>query len=148
MELKRQALRAKAHADGIVERIDGGVEALKEMSLVGGTAFAFGVANGKVGGGGLKVPFVGIPADLAVGVGMHCVAFMSGMKEERAKHYRAIGNGALGSYLSTLGAQVGNQWKVSGKLLPSFLLGDDATTGGGSLADDEVARMVRPATER
>lgn len=144
MELKRQALRAKEHADRVVENIDKGVEAMTEGVEVMASAFAFGVANGRVGGGGLKVPFINAPADLAFGLVMHGVAFFSNMREERARHYRAFANGALGSYFSTLGAQVGNQWRVSGKLLPG-MSGDEGTTGGAALADEELARFVRPA---
>lgn len=149
MELKRQALRAKAQAESVVEKIDSGVLAITEGAEVAAAAFAFGVANGKVGGQGLRVPFVGLPADLAFGVVVHGVAFLSGMKEERARHYRALANGALGSYFSTLGAQVGLQWKTTGGLLPGMSASkgdDDDTTGGGALADEELARMVRPAT--
>ena len=141
MELKRSALRAQSQAKKVVENIDKGVDAVQEGAEVAAAAFAFGLANGRVGGGGLKVPLIGMPADLVFGLGMHLVTFIGGVREERARHYRAFANGALGSYFSTLGAQVGNQW------LPKKLqaLAGEETTGGAALADEELARMVRPA---
>ena len=143
MELKRSALRAQSQAKKVVENIDKGVDAAQEGAEVAAAAFAFGLANGRVGGGGLKVPLIGMPADLAFGLGMHLVTFIGGVREERARHYRAFANGALGSYFSTLGAQVGNQWRATGKLLPA--MAGEETTGGAALADEELARMVRPA---
>jgi hypothetical protein len=149
MELKRQALRARDHAERVVGQLDRTLEAGTEALEVGAAAFAFGVANGKVGGGGLRVPVIGAPADLAFGVGMHLVSFFSAMREEKARHYRAFANGALGSYFSTLGAQVGNAWRLKGpasgiKGLFEAISGDGGITGGGSLAEDELSRMVRP----
>jgi hypothetical protein len=148
MELKRQALRARDHALKVVDRFDSSVTAASEAAETAAAAFAFGVANGKVGGAGLRVPVLGVPADLAFGVGVHVVTLLAGVKEDKARHYRAFANGALGSYFSTLGAQVGDAWKRRGGgihgLLGAMTDSDPTVTGGGSLADEELARMVRP----
>lgn len=152
MELKRGALRAKEHYEGIKANKESAKVNALDAGAVFGSALIFGIANGKVGGGGLRVPVIGSPADLTFGLAVHAAMFLGSEKFGHSKNaglYRALANGALGSYASTLGAQIGNAWKLRGggiSGLLSGIQGDGSTTGGGSLADEELARMVRPAT--
>lgn len=72
------------------------------------TAFAFGIVNGRWGG----VEFIGLPVDLWAGVGAHILGF-AGIAPT---HLHAIGNGAIGSYVYTLGAGIGREMREKAKL--------------------------------
>jgi hypothetical protein len=105
-------------------------------SEVGASAFLFGLAQGRFGG----VMYRNIPIDLLAGVGLHVLAF-AGIGGKNASHLHAFGDGALGSFLGGLGRQVGYSLGGSGG---TRSLGDvgNGNTGGASLADEELVRMV------
>ena len=69
---------------------------------VGGTAFALGVVNGRYG----SPEILGIPADLGIGIAAHILGFMT---DEGGDHIHNIANGALASYLSSLGTGIGQK---------------------------------------
>ena len=69
---------------------------------VGGVAFALGVVNGRYG----SPEVMGIPADLGVGIAAHILGFMV---DEGGEHLHNMGNGALASYLSSLGTGIGQK---------------------------------------
>lgn len=110
-----------------------------------GSAFAFGIWGGyRAAQGGALIPFIGVRADLAVGIAAHLWAFWGSDDRMRA-HWTALGNGALASFASTLGTGLGNTWKTTGKLFGGMKGIDRETTGGSSLADEALSSFVRPA---
>lgn len=116
------------------------VHGLKRTGWVTGTAFALGIWNGKVGGAGARIPWIKLPADLGVGAVGYALSVWG--KDRHRDTWRAVADGGLASYTSTLGVKFGNTWRSTGKL---FGIGHEGEmlTGGGAIADDELARMVR-----
>jgi hypothetical protein len=93
--LQSRAKNALAEAEGVMEGVVTAME-------VGGAAFGLGVVQGRYG----PQDIWGIPLDLAVAIGMHGVA-LSGAGGEMKTHFQAFGNGALASYLNTVGRGLG-----------------------------------------
>jgi hypothetical protein len=117
---------------------------------VGGTALLFGIAQGKFGG----LTLWNVPVDAITGVGLHILAFAN-LKilggRAVAPHLHAVADGALASFAGSLGRQWGRKWQTAedrariqglgGGLLASGK-GTVGLSGGASLADEELARMV------
>lgn len=93
--LQSRAKNAMAQAEGIMESVVTTVE-------VGSSAFALGVVHGRYG----PRDIMGIPLDLATAVGLHGLALL-GVGGEMKTHMHAFGNGALASYLNTVGRGLG-----------------------------------------
>lgn len=117
------------------ERVAGTVIQTAE---VGAAAFLCGVVQGKFPNKNL----FGIPYDLAAGLALHVMGF-AGVGGKYASHMHSFGDGALASYLVTTGKGVGANLPNMPDL--SSTRGDDfvGLSGGASLADEELARMVR-----
>ncbi len=105
VESARNSLKkARADADATVYQV-------VQTAEVGATAFALGMVNGR-----WESPmFLGIPVDLAVGLGAHLLAFMDVMPE----HLHNVGDGGLVSYLSSMCMGVGEQMLVQSRQLPA-----------------------------
>ena len=131
--------RVKRSADRSATRRVEFWDGIKRTGVVSGTSFALGVWNGRVGGAGAHIPLIRVPADLGVGVLGYTLSVFG--KQRHSETWRAIADGGLASYTSTLGVQMGNKWRTTGKF---FGIGDEheMLTGGGAMADDELARMV------
>lgn len=90
--------KLREHAE---EAIGNGIQ----VTEVGGTAFAFGYANGRWGEDGeLKV--VGVPVDLGVGFALTGIAMFGGLGKY-GEHGVNIGSGALAAYAYRAGHQLG-----------------------------------------
>jgi hypothetical protein len=150
VKFKHAADRVSAKARAYMARTDQAIEAFATTSEVSATAFLFGLAQGKWGG----VAFFGIPVDLLAGAALHIVAFATEGKLSKSSHLHNIGDGALSSFFGGLGRQVGRQlqtpadreriMKHGGKYaeLPGGAYTVGGATGGASMADEELARMV------
>ena len=77
-----------------------------QVTEVGGTAFAFGYANGRWGEDG-EIKFLGVPADLGVGFALTGIAMFGGLGKY-GEHGVNIGSGALAAYAYRAGFQLGN----------------------------------------
>ena len=142
VKFKNQAEAMTRKAKTALAKADKAVATVITSSEVGASAFLFGLIQGKFGG----CSIVGVPADLLSGLALHVLAF-AGIGGANAHHLHAFGDGALASYLNSLGKQVGislqspedkkaiAQAKVSGEI--------SGLSGGATLADEELARMVR-----
>lgn len=145
MDLRRQALVAKARLDGKLEEIGDKTNFAIEVAEVVASSWFFGALNGYQGGKGAVIWKV--PVDLAAAVLFGGYAFLN-IGKKSGDHAKAVAFGALGSYFSTRGAVTGNAVRLKGGNPVAGLLGSmfgDQTTGGGSLADEALANMVRPA---
>jgi hypothetical protein len=116
--------------------------AVTRAAEVSMSAFAFGVLQGKFKDrGGLTLL---LPIDLIAGATFHAFALFS---PDHAHHLRAFGDGALASFFTTTGYRVGERWNKSGSLRAglSGVFGDaeKPIAGGGSIADEQLASLVR-----
>lgn len=128
VSLRNRIERAKKEAEKTAEKFVRSAE-------VGGTAFAFGVVQGRTGG----VEVVGVPIDLAVGVGLNIAGYM-GAAGKMSDHLNNVGDGALAAYLTTMGQGVGKEWakdkakkELDGKPTPAV------TDGRRGLTPEEIA---------
>ena len=90
--------RLREHAE---EAIGNGIQ----VTEVGGTAFAFGYANGRWGEDG-EIKVLGVPVDLGVGFALTGIAMFGGLGKY-GEHGVNIGAGALASYAYRAGHQLG-----------------------------------------
>ncbi len=112
---------------------------------VGMSAFAFGVLQGRFKAqGGLTALY--LPVDLLAGVTFHVLRLFE-FARPYASHLGAFGDGALASFFCTSGYRVGERWAAGGSLVKGLagMLGEvgKEPAGGGSLADKELANLVR-----
>lgn len=123
--------RTKEHMNEIVE------DAVAAFEMAS-TAFAFGVVNGRWGG----VEFIGLPVDLWAGGAAHLLAF-AGIAP---KHLHAVGNGAIGSYVYTLGRGIGIEMREKARLAAMNMSGGPAAvTSGGVPSDAWLQQLARRA---
>jgi hypothetical protein len=90
--------KLREHAE---EAIGNGIQ----VTEVGGTAFAFGYANGRWGEDG-EVKVLGVPVDLGVGFALTGIAMFGGLGKY-GEHGVNIGSGALAAYAYRAGHQLG-----------------------------------------
>lgn len=88
---------------------------------VGGTAFGFGLLQGRRGGMP-EIPYIGLSADLFTGLVLHLVGFM-GWAGKYGDHVHNIGNGAIASWAVNQGALFGEKMRKEAEG------GSAATTG-------------------
>lgn len=144
----RAGARSLLYGAGAALRQETKMVSTAEIAL---SAFTFGIIQGRFQKqGGLTL--AGLPVDLLSGAAFHVVALL-GFARPYAHHLRAIGTGALATYLATTGYRVGERWGSGAKgFLPAVMgafVGDsDPVTGGGSLADQEVRNMVRGGAKK
>ncbi len=149
VRFKQHADRLTQRARAVLARSDEAVSTVVTSAEVSAASFLFGLAQGKFGG----IAIVGIPVDLLVGLGLHVAAF-AGVGGKNSEHLHAFADGALASFFGGLGRHVGRglqtpadrerMMKHGAKYaaLPDGSYTVGGTTGGASLADEELARMV------
>lgn len=110
------------------------------------SSFAFGVIQGKYKdkGGATLGP---LPVDLTAGAAFHILGLLPFLRPY-SHHLAALGDGALASFFTTTGYRVGERWSKGGSLSAGMagMFGDSAeapVTGGASIADKELASLVR-----
>ncbi len=162
ISFKQRVDRMTAKAKGVIEKSKETMATVVTTSEVGAAAFLFGLAQGKFGG----IQIVGVPLDLLAGIGLHIAAFSGVGGKGNDKHLHAFADGALASFFNHLGRDVGYavqtpadreriakyiaKQKAAGKspkayaTLPGgqYSFGVSGESGGASLADEELARMV------
>ena len=110
------------------------------------SSFAFGMLQGKYKDQGGAV-VRGVPVDLLAGAAFHVLGLIP-FARPYAHHLSALGDGALASFFTTTGYRVGERWSKGGSLSSGIagMFGDSAATpvtGGSSIADRELASLVR-----
>lgn len=142
IRFKNQAEALKKRAASVIEKHHSKIEAVVRTVEVSGSAFAFGLLQGKFRKQG-GVTILNVPVDLIAGAAFHALG-LAGVAGSHSSHLHAFGDGALASYFTTLGRGVGSSWGgVAGSIE-----GDRSVSGGGSLADEELARMVSAAARK
>ncbi len=121
------ARRLGAHRD----KADKAVEVLVSAAEVGGASFSLGLIQGRYGG----VEIVGVPLDLGAAIVLHGLAFI-GVGGKLSHHLHNFGDGALATYLATLGRGAGVEMRK--KALGAAVTGVD----GARLTDQELAALA------
>ncbi len=116
--LQTRAKNAFAQAEGVMEGVVTSME-------VGGAAFGLGVLQGRYPGADIW----GIPPDLTAALLLHGIA-IAGAGGEMKKHFQAFGDGALASYLTTIGRGIG-RGLGGGEETETSASGDGGGGGGG-----------------
>jgi hypothetical protein len=155
VNFKQRVDRMTAKAKGVIEKSKHTVETVVTTTEVGAAAFLFGLAQGKFGG----IQIVGVPLDLLAGIGLHIAAFAGVGGKGTEKHMHAFADGALASFFNHLGRDVGYavQTPADRERIAKFATAKNkkfatlpngqysfgvGSSGGASLADEELARMV------
>lgn len=102
-DLEQKFTSLKASAKRVREEAQETVMTVVRSVEVGGTAFGLGIVNGRF----QRPELLGVPADLLVAIGAHGLGFA--MDKNVAPHCHNIGDGALCSYLSTMGIGIGTK---------------------------------------
>lgn len=153
---KNRVDRLTARAKGIIEKSKQTMDTVVTTTEVSAASFLFGLAQGKFGG----IQIVGVPVDLLAGIGLHIMAFSGVGGKKNEQHLHAFADGALASFFNHLGRDVGYaiqsdddrkriaeasaKRKKPYATLPGgqYSFGVSGESGGASLADEELARMV------
>jgi hypothetical protein len=113
------------------------IEPFKRSAVGGATAFAVGVAEGKLGEE--KSQVFGIPLSLGSAMIGHSLAYF-GVGGDYVQEVHDAADGPLFLYLGTKGRQVGMKWRVKAAASPSA-----KTAGESDLTDEERERIARNA---
>jgi hypothetical protein len=100
-EIEQKYTNAKKSVQRAREEARDTVMAVVRSVEVGGTAFSFGIINGRWG----RPELLGIPVDLGGSLALHGLGFI--MDKEIAGHLHNLGDGAMASYLTSLGTGIG-----------------------------------------
>jgi len=155
INFKNHAERAIKKSRTVIEKSKQTMDTVVNTTEVGAAAFLFGLAQGKFGG----IQIVGVPLDLLAGIGLHIAAFSGVGGKGNQKHLHAFADGALASFFNHLGRDVGyavqtpadreriTKYATAKKKQYATLPGGQysfgvGSSGGASLADEELARMV------
>jgi hypothetical protein len=137
-EWRNRAERLMARAKNITEKSEETVGQVIRTMEVGGAAFAAGVLKGRYG----TVEVAGVPADLGASAGLHLVGFFGGGKYK--EHLHSLGDGVLASYLTTVGAGIGDRMArenasaaLPAAAPPAPVLAPGAAASGHELAGNE-----------
>jgi hypothetical protein len=138
MRLQSTTRNARAKAGELMETA---IEAVE----IGGTAFAFGMWEGRAVDN-KHFEIAGVPVPLATGVaGLGFGLFGVGRGME--KHFISIGCGALAAHLNGVGRRMGAEWKIktSAALPPAAVRGDfgQPSMRGLGISEADLARMAR-----
>lgn len=123
--LLKESHRAKAMVKRAKETAQATIDTVVTTAEVGGAALTFGVINGRFGG----VELVGIPIDLVAALTCHGLGFL--LDDEYADHLHNFGNGALATYLATLGASLGHEMALKAGKVPDPLKAGHMLMPGG-----------------
>lgn len=93
--LKKRMERFKEKAEGTTEKVVRSVE-------VGTMALGLGIVNGRSG----SVEVMGVPLELGLGVALNVAGYF-GAAGKYSDHLNNFGDGALASYLTTVGKGIG-----------------------------------------
>lgn len=110
VRLRDKVQRLQTSTKRVREKAGEAVQSLVRAAEVSAVAATIGFVQGKRAAAGKEAAAVfGVPLDLAVGVAAHAAALMGVAGAE--DHFKAIGDGGLATYFSTLGYTAGKSGK-------------------------------------
>lgn len=131
VKLAKKAEGLQSRAKKAMEKADEAIEKVVRTAEIGASAFGFGLIQGRYG----SIEVVGVPIDLASGLGLHVLGFM-GVGGAMGSHLHSLADGAIASYAVTMGRGAGVTWKEKA-LTPST-----AKTSGDRLTDSEMSALA------
>jgi hypothetical protein len=118
------------------------METMVRSGEIAATSFALGVVHTRFADAGNRPPMVfGVPVELLGGVAAHAFALM-GVGRGMESHMRAVGDGALAVYFSTVGRGVGKQMKSGAPLLEGFKSSNLIAGSGAPLTAEDYAKIA------
>lgn len=149
---KQRAERLMARARNITEKSEETVGQVIRTMEVGGAAFTAGVLKGRYG----TVEIAGVPADLGAAVALHGIGFLGGGKYK--EHLHSFGDGVLASYLTAVGAGIGDRMaresaaaaaRPAGAAAPAAAAsGHELASGAERLSDAELQVLQQAGLRR
>lgn len=133
--------RAHGRTRSALEKMHQVTRTAVRTAEVGGTAFAFGMLQGRLPASKQKV--MGVDIGLGSAVALHVLAY-AGIGGDYAGHLHAIGDGALASYLCTQGIKMGAEMakkKVAGATFDRGPRLEGENIEGQSLSDEELQAL-------
>lgn len=118
-EMKSVTERAMARVKNIKAAAAEAMGTVVQTTEIGVAAFGMGVLRGRFGE---SLNVMGIPVDLGAGVLLHVLGFMGAAGKQYDEHLHNFGDGMLASYLTILGAGIGDSM---GPKTKSLKIGDD-----------------------
>lgn len=114
---------------------------LVRAAEVSGVAAGIGFLQGKrAKDGKAAISIFGVPLDLAIGATAHVLGIMGvGGAED---HFKAIGDGGLATYFSTLGYQAGKTGSLTTSVKGEEYALPAASMSGQALTADDLARLA------
>lgn len=151
-EIMGKARNAMRKAETVKEKSEHVMNTSVDALVTAGTGFALGMARGRLGG---RAVILGVPVELAVGVGSHLAGF-TGLVGKAAPHAHSVGNGALTAYAYGKGHDLGKDWRkksgagqlskfVESDMQGRRLGGQVEESGGGGLSDEALASLAQRA---
>lgn len=152
-DLAQKVDKLAARAKGLAVKGEEAMGHMVQSMEVGVAALGFGWAEGRYG----SIELLGIPANLGASVVMHGLGYF-GMAGKHSEHLHNLGDGALASYLHTMGVGIGARSRPAARganagamnVLPSA---SGATSGAEvhqaqPLNDEELAALAAMRAHR
>lgn len=144
------AERFKKAAGGVKHKVEGALKQVVRTTELNAMAFGASVLKGKMG----EITFVGVPVELAVGVGGHLAGFF-GVGGKMNHHIHNFADGALASWVCGRGLAVGHSLRTKEDVariekaaaeekakLTARVSGDLDGAQGTRLTDKDLARAA------
>lgn len=146
---KGRAERMIARAKTITEKSEETVGQVIRTMEIGGAAFGAGLLKGRYG----TVEVAGVPADLGAAAALHGLGFLGGGRYK--EHLHAFGDGVLASYLTTVGAGIGDRMARESAAAtpalptpPAAAAGHELASGAERLSDAELQALQAAGLRR
>ena len=141
------ASRTHGRARAALDKMHGVTRNVVRTAEVGGSAFGFGLLQGRLPEAKQKV--MGVDIGLGSAVLLHVFGF-AGIGGDYAGHLHAIGDGALASFLTKQGILMGARMAKEAQLKGPKVQGELGDNGieGQDLSDDELADLSRGRNSR
>lgn len=143
--MQRQARSAAARASKMKEKAEELTQKVMDGATISGTAFLISYSNHRFRGSDGKpgIEILGVPIDLGIGIGGHLMGLFMGGQYANAMHN--VGNGALASYLTTMGSGLGTKhWQErSGSAQLPAETEVPASGRVNRITDEEIRRIAQ-----
>jgi hypothetical protein len=122
-------------------------EHLIRTAEVNAAAFLGGLAQGKAGPDGGH--FLGVPLEAWLGAGLEALGYFGVGGDQLAEHAISFGDGFLASWTSSVGFQVGTNWRTTGHMFghrgsPALAAANGAAANGAAMNGAAVKGEISP----
>ena len=152
-DLAQKVDKLAQRAKGLAVKGEEAMGHMVQSMEVGMSALGFGWAEGRYG----SIEVLGIPANLGASVALHGLGYF-GMAGKHSEHLHNLGDGALASYLHTMGVGIGARSRSAARPganagVMNVLPAGGATSGAEvhqaqPLSDEELATLAAMRAHR